>query len=126
MILLDSSIIIDFFRKRNKEKTHLYKITDRFKVIAISSISHYEIGIGNRKSHHDFWTELTSNLHVIPFDKRCSEIATEIYLHLLRNNNMIDMADIFIGATAIHLNIPLATLNIKHFKRIDGIQLIDL
>lgn len=37
---------------------------------------------------------------------------------------MIDLADILIGATALTHDIPLATLNIKHFERIKGLEII--
>ena len=35
---------------------------------------------------------------------------------------LIEFRDILIGATAILYNIPIATLNIKHFERIDNLQ----
>jgi predicted nucleic acid-binding protein len=37
---------------------------------------------------------------------------------------MIDLADILIGATALTHDIPLATLNRKHFERIKGLEII--
>lgn len=37
---------------------------------------------------------------------------------------MIDIADLFIGATALTHNLPIATLNIKHFNRIKGLEII--
>jgi predicted nucleic acid-binding protein len=49
MILLDSSILIDLFRKKNKEKTLFYNLSKTEEIFCISSITSYEIGIGNRK-----------------------------------------------------------------------------
>ncbi len=43
---------------------------------------------------------------------------------LSRANKMIDLADILIGATAMTHNIPIATLNVKHFDRIKGLEII--
>jgi len=37
---------------------------------------------------------------------------------------MIDLADILIGATALAYNIPIATLNTKHFDRIKGLDIV--
>jgi tRNA(fMet)-specific endonuclease VapC len=54
MILLDSSILIELFRKKDKEKTLFYSIVNTYKTLCISSITYYEIGIGNRKSHSDY------------------------------------------------------------------------
>jgi predicted nucleic acid-binding protein len=64
-------------------------------------------------------------LTVIPFDKACSISAVTIYSNLLKSNKMIDLADILIGATAVTYNIPIATLNIKHFVRIQGLEIIN-
>jgi len=124
MILLDSSILIEMFRKKDKEKTLFYTLSQTSDDLCISLITHYEIGIGNRKTHADYWELLSENLRVIPFDKACSNSAVTIYMDLLKANKMIDLADILIGATAVAYNIPIATLNVKHFDRIEGLKII--
>ncbi|MCX6325760.1 MAG: type II toxin-antitoxin system VapC family toxin [Bacteroidia bacterium] len=124
MILLDSSILIELFRKKNKEKTLFYTLSQTYRDFCISSITNYEIGIGNRKSHAEYWELLSENLRIIPFDKACSNSAVSIYLELLKGNKMIDFADILIGSTAVAYNIPIATLNVKHFERIAGLEII--
>jgi predicted nucleic acid-binding protein len=124
MILLDSSILIELFRKKNKEKTLFYNLVETNKILCISTITYYEIGIGNRKSHSDYWEKLTKNLRILPFDRECSEEAIAIYLDLLKSNRMIDLADILIGATALSHKIPIATLNEKHFNRIKGLEIL--
>ncbi len=125
MILLDSSVLIEIFRKKNKNETFFYSLSKSNEDLNISSISYYEIGIGNRKIHVDYWEKLTNKLSIIPFDKACSNTAIEIYQELLRKNKMIDLADILIGATAVTHKIPLATLNVKHFERIDQLEIIN-
>ncbi|KAF0238865.1 MAG: hypothetical protein FD181_588 [Prolixibacteraceae bacterium] len=37
---------------------------------------------------------------------------------------MIDLADILIGATAMAYEMPIATLNLKHFERIENLNLM--
>jgi tRNA(fMet)-specific endonuclease VapC len=124
MILLDSSILIELFRKKDKEKTLFYSLAKTYNTLCISSITHYEIGIGNRKSHSDYWGILSDNMRILPFDKECSDNAVTIYIDLLKENKMIDLADILIGAAAITHNLPIATLNDKHFNRIKGLEII--
>ena len=124
MILLDSSILIELFRKKDKEKTLFYSLSKSYVEMCISSITYYEIGVGNRKSHTDYWEALCNDLNVISFDKSCSDNAISIYLELLKANKMIDLADILIGATAVTHHIPIATLNVKHFDRISGLEII--
>ena len=123
-VLLDSSVLIEMFRKKDKEKTLFFNLSLSYRDLCISSITYYEIGIGNRRSHTDYWELLSENLNLIPLDKVCSTSAVKIYLDLLKRNKMIDLADILIGATAIANNIPIATLNVKHFERIDGLEIL--
>lgn len=124
MILLDSSILIELFRKKDKEKTLFFSLAKTYKTLCISSVTSYEIGIGNKASHFDYWEKLSENLRVLSFDKECADCAVTIYHDLLKANNMIDLADILIGATALTHNIPIATLNDKHFNRIKGLEII--
>ncbi|MCF8358609.1 MAG: type II toxin-antitoxin system VapC family toxin [Prolixibacteraceae bacterium] len=124
MILLDSSVLIELFRKKDKKKTLFYNVSKEYENLCISSITYYEIGIGNRKSHFEYWKELSAHLTVIPFDKACSGSAIKVYIELLENNKMIDLADILIGATALTYDTPIATLNVKHFERIKGLKII--
>ncbi len=124
MILLDSSILIELFRKKKKDATEFYKLAKTHDPLCISSITHYEVGIGNRKKHFSYWNKLSENLEVFPFDKEYSNSAIGIYLDLLKRNKMIDLADILIGATALTYEIPIATLNLKHFSRIEGLEIV--
>lgn len=123
MILLDSSVIIELFRSKSKAKTVFYKLAQYHSSFSISAITYYEVGIGNRKSHFDYWENLTRQIAILPFDRACANRAIDIYLDLLKSNKMIDLADILIGATALTHNIPIATLNSKHFERIKNLEI---
>jgi len=63
-------------------------------------------------------------LPVLPFDENVSLQAGEIYHFLRRTNKMIEFRDIFIAATCINYNLPLKTLNKKHFQRIKNLRLV--
>lgn len=51
--------------------------------------------------------------------------AANIDAVLKKKRKQIAIPDLFIAATAIHYNIPLVTLNKKHFDRVDKIQLVE-
>jgi len=72
-LLLDSSILIELFRKKDKETTLFYNLSLAYNDLCISSITNYEIGVGNRKSHAGYWESMSENLRIIPFDKACSD-----------------------------------------------------
>jgi tRNA(fMet)-specific endonuclease VapC len=62
---------------------------------------------------------------VLAFDQNVAQAAVDINNKLKRRRKQIGMADLFIAATAISNNLPLTTLNIKHFDRIDGLSVIE-
>jgi tRNA(fMet)-specific endonuclease VapC len=124
MILLDSSVLIELFRKKDKRNTLFYTLSQLHSDLCISSITYYEVGIGNRKTHEEYWETLCESFSVLPFDRACSVTAISIYHELLKTSNMIDLADLLIGATALTHNIPIATLNIKHFERLKKLVIL--
>ena len=58
MILLDSSVLIELFRKQNKKKTLFYRLAENETDFSISSVTHYEFGIGDKSSENKYWNEL--------------------------------------------------------------------
>lgn len=63
---------------------------------------------------------------IIEFDEGIAQIAGEIFRQLKKEKLLIDYRDIFIGASAIFYKLSLATLNIKHFEKIQNLELLRL
>ena len=124
MILLDSSILIELFRSKDKDKTLFYKLLETENDFGISIITHYELGIGSNEKQTAFWVEFLESINILEFDTNCSNAAIDIYKQLKANSKLIDLADILIAATSIANQIPLATLNFKHFERIKGLEIV--
>ena len=125
IILADTSILIDYFRKSNKENSVFLNLFDRGYKFSISVITHFEIYSGVTLQQTPFWVEFLTNIKVLPFDETISELAASLDLKLKRKRRQIGMADLFIAATAINSNLALSTLNKKHFERINEVNLID-
>jgi tRNA(fMet)-specific endonuclease VapC len=62
---------------------------------------------------------------VLPLDEASVDTAVSMNKMLKRKRKQIDIADLFIAATAVTNKMSLATLNRKHFDRIDTLTLID-
>jgi predicted nucleic acid-binding protein len=58
----------------------------------------------------------------IPPEDRRNE---KIFQTLKRKNTLIEFRDILIASSSIAHNIPLATLNLKHFDRIDDLNILE-
>lgn len=125
MILVDTSILIELFRKSNKQNATLIQLIRLGHSFCISAVTEYEIYIGTTLKHIDFWNQFLNRIPVLPFDKNAAKIAVEINKELKRKRKLIDTADLFIAATALSQNLPFATLNRKHFENIDSLILIE-
>ena len=122
--MIDTSIIIDHLRKKNKSKSQLYKIIDNPNLF-VSTITIYELFAGaineqKRKDINDFIVLVK----ILPFTRETAERAGKIYLSLREKNKLIEVGDILIGATALTNNLPLMTLNVEHFERIEELQVL--
>jgi len=122
-MVVDTSIFIEFLRKKNKTETVLFSLPENVQ-LAISSITLYELLMGaTNKSKKEDIMLLTEDLLVLPFDRKVAEKSGEIYHQLRKENNMIEFRDIFIAATCLVYQMPVKTLNQKHFKRIVNLEI---
>ena len=124
MILLDTSVFIDYFRKTNKHNTLLTQVLTTNERIAISVVTHFEILICNTEKQNSFWELILENITILDYNYQLNQQAVDTQKQLIKLNKRLAFQDLLIGATAIYYNYPLATLNEKHFKSIKGLQLI--
>jgi tRNA(fMet)-specific endonuclease VapC len=122
-MVIDTSIFIEYLRAKDKKKSTLIAIPDSTQLF-VSSVTIYELLMGaTDDSKIKDIKLLTEDLPVLPFDENVSRKAAEIYHQLRIENNMIDFRDIFIAATCLVFELPLKTLNRKHFERIKGLNI---
>ena len=126
MILLDTSVLIEMFRVKDKTATFFYHLAKTNNDFAISVLTHYEIFRGSNTVQDIFWTEFLKNISIIRFDIKASNEAIEIYKLLKSQNKLVDWADLLIAATAIAYKLDLATLNLKDFCKIPNLNIISL
>jgi len=125
-ILVDTSIIIEFLRKKKKQNTYLWKVKELDLNCFISTITVFELYAGAiTKRHKQDLEKLLRWIEIIPFTKEIAKRSAEIYKELKADNQLIEFRDIFIGATALEKNLLIITLNEAHFKRIKGIKIYD-
>jgi len=124
IILLDTSVLIDLFRRKIKENSVFYQLANDYQSFAVSTITRFEIFVGQRDNQNEFWTNFYRNIKILDFNDNCALAASNIVKQLKSKSQMIEIADILIGGTALANDLPLATLNKNHFNRIDNLQLI--
>ncbi|MEO6833490.1 MAG: type II toxin-antitoxin system VapC family toxin [Chitinophagaceae bacterium] len=125
LVLIDTSILIDFYRKTDKANLAWIALIDQDYEFAISTISKYEIYSGATQSQIGFWDSVLLSVAVLAFDESCVDTAVRLNFLLKQKRKQIELADLFIAATAVTQKLSIATLNRKHFERIEELILLD-
>jgi len=120
IILCDSNVMIDWINHRQRAIDDLKRIEGK---IAISIITEYEIIAGAKDliMQRNFEKHL-NNYIVVLLDSNISLLAINLYKKFKLSHGL-DMPDSLIAATAIELELPLFTYNIKDFNYLPEIQL---
>lgn len=123
-MVVDTNIFIKHLRARDKSKTILSELAKQ-QQIYITSISLFELLIGatTGDKKKDVY-KLINGLPVLTFDEESSKTASEVFLNLKSRNLIIEFRDIFIAAICINNELPIKTLNRKHYDRIQGLTVI--
>lgn len=121
-ILLDSSVIIDFLRRKNKEDSLLYKFTVESYQLSISIITHAELYSGSRvwenKEDARELQIVLQGIKILPINENISKKAGQI-----RAIYKVALLDALIAATALENKLKLVTLNIKDFEKVPKLTL---
>lgn len=123
--LLDTCICIALLKKNQSVIQHLREVgTHNCK---ISDITLAELYFGAFKSgkekHFNDITEISKLFEKFPIQymRKYGEIRWELEKQGLRIGDM----DMFIAATALEENLILVTGNVKHFERIQGLNIVN-
>ena len=125
MILLDTNVCVGILHSDPKVASHLAESND---LIAIPGMVEGELYYGieksvrkgeNRAATEDF----LEGVEIAYSDHEIMAKFGELKGLLERQGTRIDDADLIIAATALCRNAALATGNVKHFERIDGLRI---
>ncbi|MEK7616609.1 MAG: type II toxin-antitoxin system VapC family toxin [Patescibacteria group bacterium] len=124
-LLIDTSIILDFLRQKDKSKTIYIKLEQSQTNLYISIISPTELysgkSIWEKNTAREDLELVLSGLQILKLDEIISKNAGE-----LRAQYGLGIGDAIIAQTAIFHKLKLATLNVKDFEKIKGIKLYKL
>lgn len=123
-VLIDTSILIEHLRKQNKQKSILYNIANRYNLY-LSTVAEFELYIGatDPQKRREV-QEVLAWCIVLPLTSDIAQTAATVYQQLRAKNQLIEIRDILIAATALVHNLPLMTLNTGHFNRISGLPFV--
>jgi tRNA(fMet)-specific endonuclease VapC len=116
-MVIDTSIFIDFLWARDKQSTRLFNLPDTQHSLSAVTMFELQLDATSAAKKNDILL-LTDGLDILPFTNEIALKASQIYHELRAVNQMIEFRDIFIAATSIIHELPLATLKLNTFQEL--------
>ena len=121
-LLIDSDILIDSTRGDENALRYLHQ-QEQQKILAVSVMSEMELRVGcQNKQESSRLDRSLEFFQLIQLDRVISQRAAEL-VRIYNLSHGLLIPDALIAATALELNISLATRNRKDFRFIDGLKL---
>ncbi len=128
-VLIDTDILSMFLRGNKKVRSKFKEYLAYYSTINISIVSYYEILSGlkykNANKQLESFLELCKVVSIIPITKESCNKSADIYANLKRSGEIIDDVDILIAGICLESSLVLVTNNIKHFSRIQNIEIVN-
>jgi predicted nucleic acid-binding protein len=119
IILLDTDVLVDFFRGHNKAVAFVNAHSDK---IILSSIVIAELYAGVKRDNEQAALDnFVSLFHIAPVNADIAKIGG-LYKRDYGRSHGVGLADAIIAATAEAENAELKTLNIKHYPMLKGLR----
>lgn len=127
-MIIDTDILVDFLRNKPQAAELIRRLEKNNCLLATTAINAFELCYGAHKSENQEktlppTTQLLGRLIVLPLTTKSAQRAGHIYADLERQGHPIGLRDTIIGAIALTRSFRIATKNLDHFRRIEGLQL---
>ena len=128
--LLDTSVLSQPLKDRPLRAVQRRWTPERSAGLCTSAICQAELlrGLEARQSEK-LWRRyrdyLEGEVAVVPFDEAAASVYARLCARLQTAGTRRDMADLLIAAAAIAADLPLATLNVRHFDDLEGLRVED-
>ena len=128
-VVLDTSVLIEAERQRFEIDKFAENREDEIfglSVITIAELLHgvHRADSTKRRLKRSAYVEKVIELFpVYVFEISIARIYSELWSDLSRKGIQIGAHDLIIGSTALSLGFSVATYNIRHFERIEGLKI---
>lgn len=126
-VILDSDVLSEFFKGTSSVKLKMEDYLREFDFINVSIITYYEILNGllykDAKKQLSIFEDFLKGNKILPLTLRSVKISAAIRAEQRKKGIDIGHADILIAGTAIANEMQLVTNNVKHYKRINGLEI---
>ena len=127
-ICLDTDFLVNFLRN-SKSEVEFVKKNETDKELATTFINLFELYYGaykssNRDENISLVKKLLSRISLLNLSLESSEKAGEVSSQLEKEGNLLEFRDILVGTIALVNGYSIKTNNVKHFSKIDGLNVI--
>lgn len=133
-LILDSSVVIAAERRGDTVEQFIEGVVNATgdQDAALSAIGLTELIHGlyraktpaMRRRRESFLTELLADLTVYPYTKETAMLAGKLDGEQQSKGVVIPFGDLLIGATALSLDYSVLTVNLRDFRRIPGLSVV--
>ena len=135
-LILDSSVVIAAERRGDTFEKLIEQVISKTgdQDAALSSVGLTELVHGiyraqapaMRLCRQSFIDELLRDVTVYPYTKATALMAGKIDGEQQAQGVTIPFGDLLVGATALELGFPVLTVNLRHFRLIPGLKIVQL
>ncbi len=128
-VILDTSVLIEVERGRTDIEKFIAGRENELFSLSIISVAELLHGVHRadselRKQKRAAYVDKIIDIFPIyPFDLKITKVYEKLWSDLLKKRINIGAHDLMIGATAISLGFSIATFNVRHFSKIDGLKM---
>jgi tRNA(fMet)-specific endonuclease VapC len=121
MVIFDTNILIEVYRGNTLVQNTVQNISNDIIYVSVITVAEFLVGAKDKNDLVRLEKQL-GNYAQISLNPEITEIFLDIFKKYTLSRRP-DIADTLIAATALYYDLPLYTLNKKHFQFIPGIRL---
>lgn len=111
-VVLDTTVLVDVLRDRGAASAFLEGLDG---VPTCSEVTRIEVIRGLRSAERSAADRLFAEIRWRPVDEEVARLAGDLGRRYRGSHRHAGIPDLIVAATAQHLDLPLATSNVKHF-----------
>ena len=128
-VILDTSVLIEAERRESEISRFTENRQEEIFGISVITVAELLHGVHRadstkRRLRRSAYVEKIIELFPIyDFEVAAARIYAALWAELSRNGIQIGAHDLIIGSTALSLGFSVATFNLRHFERIEGLEI---
>lgn len=126
-VLIDTSVLIGHERRRTPleavggDEDHAISVVTASELL---HVVHRAVDARMRMRRHAFAESVLARMPPIPITMHVARTHSEIWARLEAAGELIASHDLWIAATALAHGMPVATVNVRYFERVPGLDVL--